>query len=272
MTATEVFLDQLPRQQRGARRHLVRRRAERRAPATRPTPRQKSGLNGCVGGAAPGPSSRHVRVIMIEPSAVATQAADHIAHGETKQGRAVSRGDHDHRRRHRGDHGPPSRPPRPRSVSLDEMPSSDPPCGSGSGRGSLPSLQLVASGVLDRCDGGRCGSGSPPRWRDVHHILLHFSRPDSCWNSSRRMFRSATPRFARPDHERADWTGTSRASKPPRSLPPRLQGDGPSATLREQEAVHAAAIAETAAPLAGQLRHDPARQPDLEQRAERHDA
>ena len=84
MTATEVFLDQL--RDGGGRpgQHLVGRRAH--GPCRQRGLRgDEVGLNGWSE-ALRQELQPDVRVIVIEPGAVATELTDHITHGETKQG------------------------------------------------------------------------------------------------------------------------------------------------------------------------------------------
>ena len=147
MTATEVFLDQL--RDGGGDLINISSVAGRTARAGNAAyAATKWGLNGWSE-ALRQELQPDVRVIVIEPGAVATELADHITHGETKQGdRAVLRGDRDHRGGHRGDHRLRRLPAAQRLAQRDPRPTYRP----------VPLTTTIAR----RSDGFRRSPGSLP--------------------------------------------------------------------------------------------------------------
>ena len=266
MTATEVFLDQL-RDGGGDLVNISSVAGRTARPGNAAYAATKWGLNGWS------ESLRQelqpdVRVIVIEPGAVTTELVSHITHGETKQaieqfyeatsitaddsprsspspspGRAASRST-------RSSSGPPPRPsdgcrhdattrlppPRPRrrrrrgGRRVERLRSSDPRSRLGAGGGRI--------------------------------LLAYFSRPgENYWNGGRRDLKVGnTEVLARAIRARLDCDVHRIEAADPY---PADYDETVRRNVREQDADARPAIANPLASIDA-LRHDPARQPDLE--------
>ena len=240
MTATEVFLDQL--RDGGGDLINISSVAGRTARAGNAAyAATKWGLNGWSE-ALRQELQPDVRVIVIEPGAVATELVDHITHGETKQGiEQFYDGHGDHRRRHRRRSSPSPSPGR--AACRSTRSSSGPPPSHSDGR-RMPStmqrrtfLRVALAGVAGAAVGvpsSACGAESPRAgaWPDPAGVLLAPGGELLVRRQEEPQGRQH--RGAGPDRSARDWTATCTASEPPIPTPPTTRRPS-QRNVREQE-------------------------------------
>ena len=186
MTATEVFLDQL--RDGGGDLVNISSVAGRTARAGNAAyAATKWGLNGWSE-ALRQELQPDVRVIVIEPGAVATELTDHITHGETKEGieqfyAATAITADDIARDHRLRRLPPAR----RVAQRDPHPAHRPGPLTWRGCHAAPFSGLGVGGAAF-VPWSACGAGEPrPEPAGSRILLAYFSRPgENYWNGGRR--------------------------------------------------------------------------------------